>query len=200
MKKRLIITVTMCVLHLIGKYFASRSITFLTIMVVPPTSLVVGAFFFIGLFAIAVWNLVGIFKLWREYKAKILIPFALCLPFFFLGGLVSEFGLKRRIAAFQAELLGFEKKAEAVVEELRTRSTADNLTERSCHFGTYDKFTVYGVVDTNGLPTVRFLRAITMNFHHLGYMYRPDGTFGAALLDRECIQAPINDKWCAIAD
>ena len=154
MKKRLIITLAMCIIHLMGKYFAARSITFLTIMTIPPTSLVVGTFFLVGLFTVAVWDFCGVFKLWGKYKIKAVIPFALCLLSFFLGGSLSKFGLNHRIAAFQAELPAFEKKAEGVIEDLRVRSTSGSQQDRSHHFGQYDGFNIYAVVDTNGVRAV----------------------------------------------
>ena len=169
-------------------------------MAVPPSSSVVGLFFLAGLFAVAIWNFVGIFRLWREHKAKALIPFVICLPFFFLGAPLHQIGLNHRFAAFQSDLPEFEEKAEAVVVELHARSKSRNQKDRSNHFGKHGDFNIYAKVDTNGVPTVRFVRVITMNFHHLGYMYPPDGKFDAAIREREWIQKPINDKWCAIRD
>jgi len=200
MKARLIMTLAMCVFHLVGKYFAARNMDFLTIMVIPPTSFVVGAFFGFGLFLMTVWNLVWVFQLWRTYRVKVIIPFLICLPFFFLGKTMSEYGLTHRIMAFKANLPDFQAKADVVIHQLQERGASPQNDEQSVRFGEHSGFKVYAQVDTNGCPTVWFLRIVTMSQHHLGYMCRPDGKLNSGLVDRMRIQAQINDTWCAVVD
>ncbi len=198
---RLVITVAMGTLHLIGKFFSAKSIMFLTVLACPPTSLVLGLFFLMGLFAVTVWNAIGVFTMWRTHRTKALIPIAVCLPFFLLGGLAGTLGLNARIETFKHDLPEFQTKAEAVVRELQDRAESATVrNKQSNYFGRHAGFNIYAEADTNGIPTVRFVRVVTINLHHRGYMYRPDGNLKSALREREWIQTSINEKWGAIGD
>jgi hypothetical protein len=204
MKKRLIITVAVGALHLTGKFFSAKSILFLALLCIPPTSLVLGLVFTLGLFAVTIWNIVGVFTMWRIHKAKALIPLALCIPFVFLGGIASDLGLHQRIRAFRDTLPKYEEKVASVVDQLHQRKEISDPQHNSNHFGRFPDnhglFNVYAELDTNGVATIRFVEVISMNFHHRGYIYRADGDFKSALREREGIEAPINKNWCAIAD
>jgi hypothetical protein len=202
MKKRLIITVAVGVLHLIGKFFSAKSSLFLALLGVPPI-LVLGLVFLLGLFAVTIWNIVGVFTMWRIHKAKALIPLALCILFVFLGGIASDLGLDQRIRAFRDALPKYEEKAASVVDQLHQRKEVADPQHDSNYFGKFpdhSRCNIYAELDTNGVATIRFVEVISMNFHHRGYMYRADGDFKSALREREGIEAPINKNWCAIAD
>jgi hypothetical protein len=204
MKKRLIITMVVGVLHLVGKFFSAKSITFLALLACPPTSLVLGVVFGVGLFAVTVWNIVGVFTMWRTQKAKALVPLALCIPFVFLGGVAGDMGLDQRIRDFRGALPKYEAKATAVIAQLHQRTESAGSERDSKYFGKFPDenpyFNICAELDTNRVATVRFVRVISLNFHHRGYMYRADGDFKSALRVREWIQAPINKNWCAIGD
>jgi len=176
-----------------------------TILTLPPV-LFISFPMFIGLPVFTIYSFVGIFTQWKKHKARALIPFTLCICFFFLASVASNAGFRMRMNTFRTNLPKFEEKAASVVAELQRKVEAGEDAKQPYQAGQFDlphlgtPYVIYAELETNGVATVRFTHVVTINFHHRGYMYRSDGDFDAALRKWEHIQEPINEHWCAVAD
>jgi hypothetical protein len=160
----------------------------------------------VGLPIFTIYTFVGIFTQWKNHKIRALIPFALCICFFFLASVARDYGFRLRMNTFRTNLPRFDEKVRSVVAELQRKIENEAKLEQPYQAGQFDlphlgrPYVIYAELETNGVATVLFTHVVTLNLHHRGYMYRSDGDFKAALRDWEHIQEPINEHWCAVAD
>ncbi|MBN1673596.1 MAG: hypothetical protein JXR37_21295 [Kiritimatiellae bacterium] len=205
MKARIVWTICLGVGWTAFRFLPVWSPERMIIWTLPPLVLVFLLCFF-GLPVFTVYSFVGVFTQWKRCKARAFIPVLLCVGFFFLASAASHVGLQMRISSFRRHLPEFDEKAQSMVQRLRDKGAQGSNLER---VWAEDKFSprhvsrpykVYAELETNGVAAVRFSHVVTLNFHHVGYMYRSDGDFDSALWDRERIQERINKHWCAVAD
>lgn len=202
LKWRLIVTVIIGSLYLLDRYYHAKSISYTQTICMPGPQLVFVLIVTLGPFVVMFWNIVYGFKMWRSLRAKVLLPIVVGFPFIFLVDFAYGLGLNSRIETFKQDMLpGFQTKAEAVVQLLKERPVKKGVPiEETQRFGEHEGYVIYATTGKDRETTVRFLRVITMNCHHLGYMYRRDGKFESAISEKESITSSINGQWCAIRD
>jgi hypothetical protein len=194
MRKRLIVTTANAAYFLALLFFSERYILPWS-QNLPPV-LLLGALLLLNLLAVIIWDVVGVFTLWRLHKAKTLIPVAICVTLFLLIYPVGELAFSLRIREFKAHLPEFEKRAEAGVLALQDQG-ADAAHELD--FGTYAGFDVVGDVDGHGVPAVTFSRRVS-ELGRAGYRYRPYGNSGVTGRGAGWRERPITAKWSDFAE
>jgi hypothetical protein len=158
-----------------------------------------------------VLNFMGVFTLWKKYRALALLPLLLLLGSCAVSMPAGRVGFDRRIAAFKKNQSKYDEIVsrvvsreipDPVVHEVRSDKTKDDYVAFRTPEEYQDLVPYLITADRNGTSTVavRLVLCVMFPSHHRAYLWCPDGRFEEKLRKWEHIQAVINTNWCAIAD
>src|SRR6058998_2670057 len=97
-KRRLIITTAVGLLYVLDSFLLGRT-QFMPVALTQPVFFIVSFLVWPWLSFALVWNLVGVFTLWKWHSGRALLPLLACLPFLFIGSRLAELGLRFRFKA-----------------------------------------------------------------------------------------------------
>ena len=174
-----------------------------TFFFLPPLVLI-SLFVWAGFVMFSLYCLVSMIVLFKKSAKEAVLPFALCLACFLAGNVLETYGANVRLDMFRHNLTAFDQQVDLIEKQL----LANEGTEKAVYgFHMLDDFTVeelgdpFNVVayyETNGVLTLRFLHAVSMQAHHRGYLYRSDGQLDSAIAEGEWMEAVINSNWCTV--